>query len=120
MRFYKKVLFILPSLLFPVVSYAQWLGQTRNILGSVEEVVRTILIPLVFILSLLFFFWGVAKYIWGEGQGKDEGRKIMVWGVVAIFVISSVWGLVIFLRDEFGIGGETSLPIPTIKHATIP
>lgn len=38
--------------------------------------------------------WGVAQYIKGAGDAKQEGRQIMIWGVIALFVMTSVYGLV--------------------------
>lgn len=57
------------------------LTQTTSILQQAGYIVSNILIPLAFTLALLYFFYGVAKYIWSEGQGKDDGKKIMIWGV---------------------------------------
>ena len=85
------------------------------ILAAVKYQITNTLIPIVFTLALLFFFWGVAKYIWGEGMGKEEGKKIMIWGVVALFVMASVWGLVAFIQGEFTISANTVGTIPTIK-----
>ncbi len=79
------------------------LGGTDRFFTNALSLVSNILVPLAFAAAMLFFFWGVAKYIRSEGEGKDDGKRIMVWGVVALFVMSSVWGLVFFLRREFGI-----------------
>ena len=71
-------------------------------------------IPIVFSLALLLFFWGVAKYILSAGTEKDEGKKIMVWGVVALFVMSSIWGLTTFIREELTIDEVGNQKIPTL------
>lgn len=102
------------AVIFPVLASAQ-LGQTEGILNQAKSIVTDILIPLVFTLALLFFFYGVAKYIWSEGQGKAEGKQIMIWGVVALFVMSSVWGLVSFIQGELNLSNDTSGKIPTIQ-----
>ncbi len=111
----KKIKYlIILSLFAPLFASAQLTGTAR-LLGSAYGILTSVIIPLVFTLALLFFFWGIVKYIKSEGEGKDEGRKIMIWGVVALFVMSSVWGLVYFLRDELISGyNNTSAPIPTI------
>ena len=111
-----KAFLILISAIIPSISYAQ-LGKTRDLFDEAGLIITDIIVPLVFVLALLFFFWGVAKYILSVGTEKEEGKKIMVWGVIALFVISSVWGLVRFLQDEL-IPGESfdTMPIPTIKQ----
>jgi len=112
----KKISFILTFLLLlPLISFAAVLGKTDTLLTTAKDIVTKTLIPLVFVLALLFFFWGMAKYIWSVGDGKDEGKKIMIWGIIALFVMASVWGLVAFLQTEFlGSSGPTTVPIPTI------
>lgn len=101
------------TVLLPVWANAQ-LGQTEGILNRVLDIVQTILVPLVFTLALLFFFYGVVKYIWSEGQNKAEGKQIMIWGVIALFVMSSVWGLVRFIQGELNISENDSIKIPSI------
>lgn len=100
-------------LILPMIANAQ-LTQTNRILTNAYGLLIQVVIPLVFTLALLFFFWGVVKYIRSEGQGKEDGKRIMIWGVVALFVMSSIWGLVYFIRDEFGIDDDSNVPIPTI------
>ena len=105
---------LLASVLAPLSAFAQ-LTNTTGILTNARDLISGVIIPIAFTLALLYFFWGVAKYIRSEGVGKEEGRKVMVWGVVALFVMSSVWGLVQFIRDEFSIQDNGNIDIPTIN-----
>ncbi len=112
---FKKFCFALSLITLPVFASAEVLGGTKAIFESVSYLVG-MLIPIAFALALLFFFYGVAKYIWTEGQGKAEGKQIMIWGVVALVVMSSIWGIVYFINTELGIdGNKTNMTIPTIK-----
>jgi len=112
-KIYKTL--ILVPLMIPIISFAEQLGQTKTLFQSAKDIITTTLIPLVFTLALLLFFWGIVKYIWGEGQGKEDGRKIMIWGIVALFVMASVWGIVTFIQTELlGGPGPNTVPIPTI------
>jgi len=112
-----KILALIAVSVFPVmVGAQQYLKNTDGILGAARGIVEDILLPIAFILSLLYFFWGVAKYIKSEGDGKAEGKQIMIWGVVAIFVVSSVWGIVYFVRDELNINDDSAINMPTIRN----
>ncbi|MEK7642787.1 MAG: hypothetical protein AAB392_03245 [Patescibacteria group bacterium] len=74
-----------------------------QLIDSANRIVTSTLIPIAFALCLLYFFWGVAKYIKSEGEGKAEGRSIMLWGIVGLFVASSIWGIVIFIQKELNL-----------------
>ncbi len=59
-------------------------------------------IAVVIALALLGFFWGLAKFIFrvgGDEKAVDDGKRIMKWGLVALFVMVSVWGIVRFFEE---------------------
>lgn len=64
-----------------------------------------LLIPVVAGLTLLSFFWGLARFVarvGGDEKAVSEGKNLMVWGVIGIFVMVSIWGILGFLTNEFG------------------
>jgi len=77
-----------------------------EIIEVASKIITSTLIPLAFALCLLYFFWGVAKYI-KDGAGSDkaaeEGKRIMTWGVIGLFVAFSIWGIIKFIQGEFQI-----------------
>jgi hypothetical protein len=54
----------------------------------------------------------LAKFIRDSGDetAREEGREIMKWGIIALFVVSSLWGVVAFIRNDLGIPELNSLP----------
>lgn len=79
------------------------MGITGLIDGA-TKIVSDILIPIAFGLCTLYFFWGVAKYIKVQSENeKEEGRKAITWGIIGIFVVSAVWGIVFFLQSELAL-----------------
>jgi hypothetical protein len=58
---------------------------------------------LVVALALLFFFWGLAKFIFNADnvEKRSEGKSVMVWGVIALFVMLFVWQIVNILANTF-------------------
>ncbi len=75
------------------------------------------LIVVVAGLALLYFFWGLAKFIFNAGSesAREEGGNIMRWGIITLFVMFAVWGLVRFVGVALGIplnGSNGSLIIP--------
>ncbi len=69
-------------------------------------------------LALLVFFWGLVKYIAkaDDEKAKEAGKNTMVWGVIGLFVMFSVFGIVKFLQDSFDINaGNNGAPdIPEV------
>lgn len=56
-------------------------------------------------LAMLFFVWGIVKYIYHAGDEKkaSEAKNVMTYGVFALFVLFSFWGIVsFFIESIFG------------------
>lgn len=81
----------------------------------VYHVIDTILTPLVsllMVLAFLYFVWGLVEFIrQAEDEGaREQGRQRMIWGVVGLFAIVSVWGLVNVLVETFNL--DNTIPTP--------
>ncbi len=80
-----------------------------GIIGLIDasfRIITQVLTPLAFALCLLYFFWGLVKYIRVGAQSEEaakEGRQVMVWGTVGLFVVFSVWGIITFIQNELGV-----------------
>lgn len=63
----------------------------------------TAVLPLIVGLILIAFLWGLAKFVFNLGSSENaaEGKTIMLWGVIALAVAVSVWGLVAILVNTF-------------------
>lgn len=100
----------------PLVAFAQSLGNLTSLASAFGNLVN-ILLPIVVALALLAFFWGLAKFIFAAGDEtkRDEGKKIMIWGIVALFIMVSIWGLVQFIQSALlGGSGPQTVPIPRV------
>jgi len=51
------------------------------------------------------FVWGVVQFVLNSDEEvkKEKGRQFMLWGIIALTVMISVWGLVAILGDTFKI-----------------
>jgi hypothetical protein len=43
-----------------------------------------------------------------DEAGKEKAKSKMIWGIIAIAVIVSVWGLVGILQGIFGVGTDNA------------
>ncbi len=108
----KKV--ILAALaLTPALASAQQLTNLQTLLTSIGRLVDTAL-PIVVAIALLAFFWGLVKFLIGGAEGKDEAKTFMIWGLVALFVMVSVWGLVRFIGNAIGIQQGDTIVVPRV------
>ncbi len=73
-----------------------------------------LIIPVIAGLALLAFFWGLAKFIarvGGDEKAVAEGKNLMIWGLIGLFLMVSVWGLLRFFSGEVGFGTTLTLPL---------
>jgi hypothetical protein len=57
-------------------------------------------------LALLAFLWGLARFIFlvgGDEKQVDNGKNLMKWGLVALFVMVSVWGIIAWFQKNLGL-----------------
>jgi len=103
----KKALFALIALAAPYVAFAAFQNLTELINYFTNLILRSI-IPLIFALAIAYFLYGVMSFIRNADNEseREKGRSIMIWGVIALFVIASVWGLVGILARTFDVPVE--------------
>lgn len=63
------------------------------------------IMPILVTVAALAFVWGIIKFYLNPNneEKKKEGKGFMVWGLVALFVIVCVWGLVGLIANTFGV-----------------
>jgi hypothetical protein len=108
-KLYKIKHFIFITLLVPSISFAlncdtAFSLTSSNFAGIVNEIlcIIEILIPILIGLALMFFFWGLSKFILNSDKPEKikEGKNYMMWGILALFILISFKGIVVFLASE--------------------
>ncbi len=123
--FNKKILFFVVTLFLPLymASAQSGVGQAivnlQIIFGRVAALVDQLL-PLVFSLAILAFFWGIFRYVYSQStEDKISGRNVMFWSLVAIFVMASLYGIIAVANVTLGINNPSGeFKIPTIQRST--
>ncbi len=81
----------------------------NNVLVQMLTLVKNIadkLIPILVALAVLAFFWFLIRFIWKGSADPAERDKMkwgMLWAILAIFVMVSIWGLIGFISSVTGI-----------------
>ncbi len=105
-------------LLAPFIASAK-ISNFKELLDLFFEY-ATQIVFLISVLILLAFMWGVADFIRKTGSGDDlaEAKKRLLWGVIAVFVAFSLWGILSFLSND--IFGPTQVDVaPQISEDKI-
>ncbi|HEY5382993.1 MAG TPA: hypothetical protein VIJ88_00315 [Candidatus Paceibacterota bacterium] len=80
-------------------------------------------------LAVVVFFWGLVRFISesGDAHGHTEGKERIIWSLIAIFVLVSVWGILALMSVAFfggtATGGGTngcSGAVPTTGSSSQP
>jgi len=74
-----------------------------------------IIIPVLVVLGVLYFLWGVVQYvISSDEEAKKAGKNKMIYGIIGLVVIVAMWGLVGIVINTFGLSGSADISIPTV------
>jgi hypothetical protein len=79
--------------------------KLHNLLNYATCIINKSVIPLIFALALASFVFGVVQFVINSSDEakKEKGRQFMIWGIIALSVMVSVWGLVAVLGNTFGV-----------------
>lgn len=82
----------------------------KDFIGSgstgIIGVLNTIVVPIIFAFAFAAFVWGVIKYyIFSQGDETKlaEGRQFVLWGLLGMAFLFSIWGVVNILLSTLGI-----------------
>ena len=68
-------------------------------------------VPILITLGVVYFIWGVISYaIAKDEEAKTKGRGAMIWGLIAILVIVSIWALVGVIQRTFNVNDTENNP----------
>lgn len=81
-------------------------------LSSISDFINR-LIPLIISIGLILFLIGIVQFVTagGDEEKRAAARSMIIFGIIALFVMVSVWGFVnILSRTFFQSEGETTGP----------
>lgn len=78
-----------------------------DLIADLLEIVGA-LFPLLIAFAVLFLLWGLAQYVLktDDVQGKEGARSMIIWGIIILFVMVSIWGFVNLLSTFFAFDYE--------------
>ena len=106
-------------LLSPMFAFGA--GGITGTITTVQGVINS-LVPLLMALAVVAFFWGLVKYIANadDEAAKESGKTLMIWGMVAIFVMVAFWGIIGYFQTSLGLTGSIDPGTAPSMTAVIP
>jgi succinate dehydrogenase/fumarate reductase cytochrome b subunit len=91
------------AVLLPNIAYAAPATDFMSLMQIFLDLLGRFM-TLLYAAAFVAFFWGIVKYIWNtdDTKGRADATNWMVWSVVALFVMVTLWGIVGLLVNTFG------------------
>ena len=100
--------FIWSNILFTNIAYTQSTWGKLSLKGLVDIVIQgvgEVLIPLAVTILFFVFVYGIVIYMRaaskGDGKMADLAKVRLLYGVLVLFAVISLWGFVYLLRNLF-------------------
>ncbi len=95
------------NLLFTVVNAGS--GAENIVNGILPRIVDNIVLPLVQLLlavTTVVFLWGLIGFFKNgdDADARTTARNHILWGVVGLFIMISVYGIIRFVANTVGQG----------------
>lgn len=87
--------------------------KVKDLILRIDYAILNPLILLLFALALLYFIWGVFIFIKNSDsdEGRETGKRHIVWGIVGLAIMVSVWGIIGVIRNTLeDIPNDNSAP----------
>ena len=110
----KRVFVGFVAMAFPAVIFAAGLDGLFSTLGNLIGKAQLLIVGLV----SLAFFYGVFNFVLGanDKEKRESGKQFMIWSVVALFLMASIWGIVNILQETVGIDQAQQPEVPVWEY----
>ena len=77
----------------------------NSLLNGIVGTILQPLVELMFVVALAIFFLGIIEFIMTSStdEGREKGKKNILYGVIGMFVMFSVYGIIAIITGTFGI-----------------
>ena len=101
-------MFFLPQVAFAAPE------NVNELVRAINEFVINPIIILLFVLALIYFVWGLVKFIQESGSpdGRKTGGNHIMWGLIGMLIMVSVFFILNVILDTFGVNNVNLNPGP--------
>ena len=77
-------------------------GAASQLIDKIVEYIVNPAILIVFTAGFFMFVWGIVQFLWTLDEGaKSEGKQHMLWGIVGMLIMVSVYGIISIIDNTF-------------------
>jgi len=105
----------LPGVLLAQATGSIGFGTLTDIINYALSITSLIL-PILFALAFIIFFWGLSKFILNSSGAPAEiakGKSYMMWGILALFILVSARTLISMAANDLDVPGGAKI-IPSL------
>jgi hypothetical protein len=109
----KKILISGAALLAPLAAFAQsfnagYLTGPGGVADTGQQLANYA-VTILSVLIVAYFIWSVISYvISGDDKAKEKARTHIIYGIIGMAVVFSIWGIINVLQTVTGTSGTTS------------
>lgn len=83
------------------------MDSVKSLIGQIATLIINPLIILGFTVATIVFFYGIVELIWkADSKDLSTKRNNVVWGIVGLFIMFSVYGILRLVLATFHIQCE--------------
>ncbi len=93
---------------FPSLVLAQ--GYLNQAINNGRDLLDEIVILLIS-FGIVWLIWNIVRYVMSSDEAnKEKAKNQMIWGIVALTVIVSIWGIIGVLQNIFDVNSNQGAP----------
>lgn len=77
--------------------------EVKDLLGKIANLILNPLIILGFTVATIYLFYGIAEMIWKSDSKDETSKKNVMYGVIGLFIMFSVYGILSLVLNTFHI-----------------
>ena len=113
-KFIASIAVLAPSIAFA----AQPITDANSLVAKLNSIGNTVIAVLIS-FAVIYIIVNVVQFIMADGESRDEKRKNILWGIVGLAIILSIWGLVNVVLRTF-VFNDNNAPTRGVTGGTLP
>ena len=112
----QKVGITLAVFLMPAVAFAYSISDSNSLFSATKSILNAI-IPIIIVLAVVYILWGIVQsFVNSSDEDRKAGHMKILYGIIALFIMVSIWGLVNILVNTTGLSNNVPTTIPNLNN----